>query len=84
MENQILKAHYLWTYCFKSKDKTKDFYKLQAVAYAEKDTKALLIDTFITKEDYTKLSNDFSAFDNIDLQIIPNLITGKIAYKILF
>ena len=42
MENQILKAHYLGTYCFKSKDKTKDFYKLQAVAYAEKDTKALL------------------------------------------
>lgn len=84
MEYQILKAHYLGSYSFMSKDKTKYFYKLQAVAYSEGSTKALLIDTFITQDDYEKLSDDFSIFDNIDLQIIPNLVTGKIAYKILF
>lgn len=84
MENQILKAHLLGYYSFKSKDKTKEFFKLQAVAYSEGNSKALLIDTFVTQDDYEKLSDDFSIFDNIDLQIIPNLVTGKIAYKILF
>lgn len=84
MGNQTLKAHFLGSYSFKSKDKTKYFYKLQAVAYEEGNRRALLIDTFITGEEYQKLYDDIDFFDSIDLEIIPNLTTGQIRYKLTF
>lgn len=83
MENQILKAHFLGCYSFKSKDKTKDYYKLQAVAYSENSTKALIIDTFVSSENYEKLYN-LEYFTLLDLQIVPNLSNNSLSYKLLF
>lgn len=81
MGNQKLHANFLGCYTFKSKDKTKDFFKLQAVAYEDGSRRALLIDTFITSEEYERLF-DLTFFDNIELDVIPNFSTGQIRYKL--
>ena len=81
MENQILKAHFLGCYAFNSKDKTRIFYKLQAVAYKEGTTKAVIIDTFVNENDYENLE-EREQFSILELEVVPNFSTGSIAYKL--
>lgn len=71
---------------FSSKDKTTNYFVIQAL-YNEADVskqtnKATLINIFVTEELYNSLAGaDIGTA--LKVQVIPNLSTGKVFYKIV-
>lgn len=71
---------------FSSKDKTTNYFVIQAlyneVDVSKQTNKATLINIFVTEELY----NSFACADVgtvLKVQVIPNLGTGKVSYKIV-
>ena len=71
---------------FGSKDKTTNYFVIQAL-YNEADiskqtNKATLINIFVNEELYNSLSGaDIGTV--LKVQVVPNLSTGKVSYKII-
>ena len=71
---------------FSSKDKTSNYFVIQAL-YNEADiskqtNKATLINIFVNEDLYNSLSGaDIGTI--LKVQVIPNLSTGKVSYKIV-
>ena len=86
MENQVYKMPLVGYHHFSSKDKTQIYYVVQ-VLDSENDVtkgtqKGTLINIFVDDEVYKKVNNfDFGEILNVELK--PNLNTGKISYRII-
>ena len=85
MENNVQEMTLVGFYHFASKDKTKHYYVVQALSN-ENDVskginKASVVDVFVSEEIYNSIMNR-EIGDVINVQVIPNLSTGKLSFKI--
>lgn len=72
-------------YHFASKDKTKHYYVVQALSNQVEDGKAInkasVVDVFVSEDIYNSIINK-DIGEILNVQIIPNLSTGKLSFKI--
>ena len=86
MEHQILNCILAGYHTFKSKDNTHVYRVVQAL-YNENDIsassyKGTLLNVFVDEEIYSECSA-MSIGSEIDVEVLPNIETGKIFYKIV-
>lgn len=85
MEN-VIEMAYVGHNHFSTKDKTKVYYIVQ-VLYNTEDisrntNKASLINIFVSDQEYQELCN-IAIGSPLKIEVLPNLETGKISYKIV-
>ena len=72
-------------YHFSSKDKTKHYYVVQALTneidLSKSTNRASVVDVFVSEEIYNSIMNK-EIGESIKVQMIPNLSTGKLSFKI--
>lgn len=72
-------------YHFSSKDKTKHYYVVQALFnelnVSNSTNKASVVDVFVSEEIYNSIMNK-EIGEPIKVQMIPNLSTGKLSFRI--
>ena len=76
----------MYVYHFKNKEKTEDYHIVQCAYYDKIDEltaqmKAVIIPIFVDLKTYQEIANK-TLGAKIDVEIKPNLITGKIHYKV--
>lgn len=86
MEKNVVQSNLIGYYHFTTKDKTKTYYIIQVMickAEPEKNNmKSTVIAIFTNEEIYKKIiGRDIGS--TLDIEIVPNLETGKINYKVL-
>ena len=85
MEN-IVSMNLIGYHHFKNKEKTEDYHIVQCAYYKEMDEqraqmKAVIIPIFVDLKSFQVIANK-KLGDKIDVEIKPNLETGKIHYKV--
>lgn len=85
MEN-VVQMNLIGYYHFKNKEKTEDFHIVQCAYYENIDeqraqVKATIIPIFVDLKSFQEIANK-KLGDVIDVEIKPNLTTGKIHYKV--
>lgn len=85
MEN-IVQMNLIGYHHFKNKEKTEDYHIVQCAYYKEMDEqraqmKAVIIPIFVDLKSFQVIANK-KLGDKIDVEIKPNLETGKIHYKV--
>lgn len=86
MENNIVQGNLIGYYHFTTKDKSKTYYIIQAMvckAEPERNNMRSTVLTIFTNEDIYKKIIGTDIGSKIDIEIIPNLETGKINYKVM-
>ncbi len=86
MEN-IVQMNLIGFHHFKNKEKTEDYHIVQCAYYEEKDEqraqmKAVIIPIFVDLKSYQEIANK-KLGSTIDVEVTPNLVTGKVRYKVL-
>lgn len=85
MENNVQEMTLVGFYHFASKDKTKHYYVVQALSNQIEEGKAInrasVVDVFVSEEIYNSIVNK-EIGDIINVQITPNLSTGKLSFRI--
>ena len=85
MEN-IVQMNLIGYHHFKNKEKTEDYHIVQCAYYENIDeqraqVKATIIPIFVDLKSFQEIANK-KLGDVIDVEIKPNLTTGKIHYKV--
>ena len=85
MEN-IVQMNLIGYYHFKNKEKTEDYHIVQCAYYENIDEqraqmKAVIIPIFVDLKTFQEIANK-TLGEKIDVEIKPNLTTGKINYKV--
>lgn len=85
MEN-IVQMNLIGYHHFKNKEKTEDYHIVQCAYYENIDeqraqVKATIIPIFVDLKSFQEIANK-KLGDTIDVEIRPNLTTGKIHYKV--
>lgn len=86
MDN-VVQMNLIGYHHFKNKEKTEDYHIVQCAYYEEKDEqraqmKAIIIPIFVDLKSFQEIANK-TLGSAIDVEVIPNLVTGKIRYKVL-
>ena len=86
MEN-IVQMNLIGFHHFKNKEQTEDYHIVQCAYYETKDEqraqmKAVIIPIFVDLKSYQEICNK-NLGSVIDVEVTPNLITGKVRYKVL-
>ena len=87
MENNVVQMNLVGFFHFKNKEGTKEYHIIQCVSYPNHQLergqmKGVIISIFVDLEIFQTISN-MSIGDKIDVEIVPNLETGKINYKVM-
>lgn len=86
MEGTHVQGNLIGYYHFSSKDKEKEYLIAQIMftkAEPERNNmRATVVGIFVTEEIYKGILQK-NIGDKIDVEIVPNLETGKISYKVL-
>lgn len=86
MEGTHVQGNLIGYYHFSSKDKSQQYFIVQIMftkAEPEKNNmRATVVGIFINEEIYKGILQK-NIGDKIDVEIVPNLETGKISYKVL-
>lgn len=85
MEN-VVQMNLIGYHHFKNKEKTEDYHIVQCAYYENIDeqraqVKATIIPIFVDLKSFQEIANK-KLGDTIDVEIRPNLTTGKIHYKV--
>lgn len=85
MEN-VVQMNLIGYHHFKNKEKTEDYHIVQCAYYEQIDEqraqmKAVIIPIFVDLKSFQAIANK-KLGDKIDVEIKPNLTTGKIHYKV--
>lgn len=85
MEN-VVQMNLIGYHHFKNKEKTEDYHIVQCAYYENIDeqraqVKATIIPIFVDLKSFQEIANK-KLGDVIDVEIKPNLTTGKIHYKV--
>ena len=85
MEN-IVQMNLIGYHHFKNKEKTEDYHIVQCAYYENIDElraqmKAVIISIFVDLKSFQEIANK-KLGEKIDVEIKPNLATGKIHYKV--
>lgn len=86
MENNVYQMNLIGYHHFKNKEGTQDYHIVQC-AYYQGDTqraqmKAVIIPVFVDLKEFQTIAN-MKIGSTINIEVVPNLETGKIRYKVL-
>jgi len=86
MENSIKEMVFVGHHHFSSKDKTQIYYVIQAL-YNEEDltrgnNRGTMINIFVDEEQYKKITKMVIG-EVLKVNLIPNISTGKLYYKVV-
>ena len=86
MEN-IVQMNLIGYHHFKNKEKTEDYHIVQCAYYENVNeqiaqVKATIIPVFVDLKTFQEIANK-NIGDVLDIEIKPNLVTGKIHYRVL-
>lgn len=86
MENNVVQMNLIGYYHFKNKEGTEEYHIVQCAYYkgeeARAQMKAVIIPIFVDLQTFQKIAN-MNIGSALNVEVVPNLETGKIRYKVL-
>lgn len=87
MGENVVQMNLIGYHHFKNKEKTEEYHIIQCAYYEDIDEmraqmKAVIIPIFVDLKAFQEIANK-KLGDKIDVEVIPNLATGKIRYKVM-
>lgn len=86
MENNVVQMNLIGYHHFKNKEGTEEYHIVQCAYYKgdvqRAQMKAVIIPVFVELKDFQVIAN-MKIGSALNVEIIPNLETGKIRYKVL-
>lgn len=86
MEENVVQMNLIGYHHFKNKEGTEDYHIVQCAYYngdvQRAQMKAIIVPIFVPLADFQVIAN-MKIGSTINVEVIPNLETGKIRYKVL-
>lgn len=86
MENNVVQMNLIGYHHFKNKEGTEEYHIVQCAYYKGEELraqmKAVIIPIFVDTETFQTIAN-MNIGSAINVEVIPNLETGKIRYKVM-
>ncbi len=86
MENNVVQMNLIGYHHFKNKEGTEEYHIVQCAYYkgeeARAQMKAIIVPVFVDLKTFQSIAN-MKIGSVINIEVIPNLETGKIRYKVM-